>query len=90
DRQTGIAPSRSAILGLLSASLGINRKDESKLLQLQQSVLVATKQLVPSMLLRDFHTAQVHSKRKNITHPTRRSELAEKDQNTILSSRDYR
>ncbi|HDA9437335.1 type I-E CRISPR-associated protein Cas5/CasD [Proteus mirabilis] len=90
DRQTGITPSRSAILGLLSASLGINRKDESKLLQLQQSVLVATKQLVPSMLLRDFHTAQVPSKRKNITHPTRRSELAEKDQNTILSSRDYR
>ncbi len=39
DRQTGIAPSRSAILGLLSASLGINRKDESKLLQLQQNNL---------------------------------------------------
>ena len=80
DRQTGGSSfTFSYFRALLSASLGINRKDESKLLQLQQSVLVATKQLVPSMLLRDFHTAQVPSKRKNITHPTRRSELAEKE-----------
>lgn len=90
DRQTGLAPSRSAILGLLGAALGIKREDDNTLAQLQQSILVAAKQLVPSTLLRDFHTAQVPSARKNITHTTRHSELAEKDLNTILSSRDYR
>ncbi|MGA3699795.1 type I-E CRISPR-associated protein Cas5/CasD [Enterobacteriaceae bacterium TYF_5] len=90
DRQTGLVPSRSAILGLLGAALGIKREDENKLIQLQQSILVAAKQFVPSTLLRDFHTSQVPSFRKNITHATRRSELAEKELNTILSSRDYR
>lgn len=90
DRQTGLAPSRSAILGFLGAALGIKREDELALTQLQQSVLVAVKQIVPSTLLRDYHTAQVPSARKNIIHSTRRSELAEKDLNTVLSNRDYR
>ncbi|WP_100158468.1 type I-E CRISPR-associated protein Cas5/CasD [Proteus columbae] len=90
DRQTGLAPSRSAILGFLGAALGIKREDEQKLVQLQQSILIATKQIVPSTLLRDFHTAQVPSTRKNVIHSTRRSELAERDLNTVLSSRDYR
>jgi CRISPR system Cascade subunit CasD len=42
------------------------------------------------ILLRDYHTTQVPSDRKGVTHYTRKSELAMEELNTILSSRDYR
>lgn len=90
DRQTELAPSRSAILGFLGAALGIKREQEEELAKLQQSVSIAVKQTVPSSLLRDYHTTQVPSTRKNVHHATRKSELEQKDLNTILSSRDYR
>ena len=43
------------------------------------------------VLMRDYHTTQVPSAKKGVSHDTRRSELAKKEElNTILSSRDYR
>lgn len=90
DRPTGIYPGRSAIIGLLAAALGIRRSEEERQTQLNSSVKIAVKQLVPSSLLRDYHTTQVPSTRRNVRHLTRRSELAEDRLNTILSSRDYR
>jgi len=90
DRATGLHPTRSAILGLLGAALGIKRDDETGLLALQNSVLVAVKQSTPTSLLRDYHTTQVPSHNKKFVHLTRKSELQEDKLNTILSSRDYR
>lgn len=90
DRPTGIKPTRSALLGLLGAALGIKRSDEGELRALQSSVTFAVKQCVPSSLLRDYHTTQVPSQQKNVVHQTRQSELAQDKLNTILSSRDYR
>lgn len=90
DRPTGLHPSRSAILGLLGAALGIKSDDTKALDTLQNSVKVAVKQCAPSSLLRDYHTTQVPSHNKKVTHYTRRSELLEDKQNTVLSSRDYR
>ncbi|OTA20232.1 type I-E CRISPR-associated protein Cas5/CasD [Xenorhabdus beddingii] len=91
SRPTGICPTRSAILGLLGAALGIRRDDETQLAALQQSVKVAIKQIVPGSLMRDYHTAQVPSQEKKQTHLTRQSELSDKFKlNTVLSSRDYR
>lgn len=90
DRPTGIYPGRSAIVGLLAAALGIRRSEEERQAQLNASVVIAVKQLAPSSLLRDYHTAQVPTSRRNVRHLTRKSELGEDKLNTILSSRDYR
>jgi CRISPR system Cascade subunit CasD len=90
DRQTAVQPTRSAILGLLGAALGIKREDEPQLKALQQCVAIAIKQTVPGSLIRDYHTTQVPSNSNKIKHYTRKSELAERKLNTILSSRDYR
>lgn len=90
DRPTGIYPGRSAIIGLLAAALGIRRSEEERQTQLNSSVTIAVKQLMPSSLLRDYHTTQAPSTRRNVRHLTRKSELAEDKLNTILSSRDYR
>ncbi|PHM69419.1 type I-E CRISPR-associated protein Cas5/CasD [Xenorhabdus kozodoii] len=90
SRPTGTYPTRSAILGLLGAALGIRRDDETQLAALQQSVSIAIKQIVSGLLLRDYHTAQVPSQEKKQTHLTRKSELHDKSKlNTVLSSRDY-
>ncbi|MEQ1974347.1 type I-E CRISPR-associated protein Cas5/CasD [Xenorhabdus sp. SGI240] len=90
NRPTGTYPTRSAILGLLGAALGIRRDDETQLMALQQSVKIAIKQIVSGLLMRDYHTSQVPSQEKKQSHPTRKSELRDKSKlNTVLSSRDY-
>ena len=40
--------------------------------------------------MRDYHTTQVPSSRRGVTHLSRKSELGENKLNTILSNRDYR
>jgi len=90
DRATGVQPTRSALLGLLAAGLGIERDKEDALQELQKSVKLAVKQTVPSSLMRDYHTAQAPTHSKKVTHLTRKSELGAEHLNTILSSRDYR
>ncbi|CAM3660505.1 type I-E CRISPR-associated protein Cas5/CasD [Xenorhabdus thuongxuanensis] len=90
SRPTDTYPSRSAILGLLGATLGIRRDDETQLVALQQGIKIAIKQIVSGLLMRDYHTAQVPSQEKKQAHLTRKSELRDKSKlNTILSSRDY-
>ncbi len=90
-RPTGIHPTRSAILGLLGAALGIRRDDETQLAALQQSVNIAIKQIMAGSLMPDYHTTQVPSQDKKRSHRTRKSELNDKaNLNTVLSSRDYR
>lgn len=90
DRPSAMQPTRSAILGLLGAALGIKRDNESGLSDLQQSVQIAVKQSVPSSIMRDYQTTQVPSHNNKIVHRSRKSELGEDKLNTILSSRDYR
>jgi len=83
-------PSKSAIIGLLSAAFGIRRDEEGRLKALGESCSFAVRVDSMGVLLRDYHTTQVPSAKKGVIHYTRRSELATDDLNTILSSRDYR
>jgi len=84
-------PSKSAIIGLLAAALGIRRAEEERQNALAASCAFAVRVDAMGVLLRDYHTTQVPSAKKGVTHYTRRSELAKKEElNTILSSRDYR
>lgn len=93
-RPTFNYPSRSAILGLLGAALGIGRDDEAAHEALSDGLGVAIAVYDDGLLLRDYHTAQVPGggTLKRQPHRTRADELAvPRDAlNTILSTRDYR
>ncbi len=84
-------PSRSALLGLLAAALGIDRQDEANHAALSEACRFGIKQLAPGLTLRDFHTTQVPPATKKTNHRhTRRDELREDKLGTILSFRSYR
>lgn len=89
ERPTADMPSRSALLGLLGAALGIERQAEKTLQSLQTSVCFGVKQVAAGTLLRDYHTAQVPPQRSKVVHYSRQSELSAADLNTVLSKRDY-
>lgn len=94
-RPTFDHPSKSAVMGLIAAAMGIRRDEEERQRELAAGYLMAIRIDGPGILLRDYHTAQVPpaGKGKMKYHfLTRKDELAvPKDElNTILSSRDYR
>lgn len=83
-------PSKSAIIGLMAAALGMRRDEEERQKALTEACAFAVRVDAMGIMLRDYHTAQVPPEKKGITRHTRYSELASEDLNTILSSRDYR
>lgn len=88
-------PSRSAILGLIAASLGVRREDTETLKRIAASYALAIAVESSGTLLRDYHTTAVppSGKGKNRRHyATRKDELSgpRDGLSTILSSRDYR
>lgn len=89
-RPTRSHPSRTAILGLLAAALGIRRDQEDELLALDGSAGVAVRLDLPGELLRDYHTTQVAPEGKKLRYRTRSDELNSERLHTILSQRDYR
>jgi CRISPR system Cascade subunit CasD len=92
SRHTANYPSKSAILGLIGAALGIERHDEAMQSRLQQGYALAVEVLSTGQLLRDYHTAQVPDSVGKFTYRTRRDELVlgKERLGTILSSREYR
>lgn len=85
-------PSKSAIIGLLAAALGIRREEEERQKNLAGAFSYAVRVDAMGFLLRDYHTIQVPSSgtgRNRRIFYTRRAELGQADLNTILSSRDY-
>jgi CRISPR system Cascade subunit CasD len=94
-RPTFDHPSRSAILGLLAAAIGIRRDEEERLSALSNAYRMAIRVDAPGVLLRDYHTSQVPPAgrgRKKHSFASRREELAirREDLSTVLSTRDYR
>ena len=88
-RPTRNRPSKSSILGLIAASLGINREQESEHKQLVESLGFSVCVRAPGEYLTDYHTAQVPS--GNLHYASRRNELygTSKKIQTVLSRRDY-
>ncbi len=91
-RHTASYPSKSAVIGLIAAALGIKRNDNEKQLQMQQGYAFAVEVYSQGSLLRDYHTTQVPDSVGNFTYRTRRDELVlgKARLGTILSSREYR
>jgi CRISPR system Cascade subunit CasD len=83
-------PSRSAILGLIGACLGLEREDDGAQEALTQAYHVALLCHSPGRLLADYHTTQVPSAKRGRHFATRAQELAAPELNAILSRRDYR
>ncbi len=92
-RPTHDHPTRSAVLGLVAAALGIRRDEEERLAALSRGYNIGIRLDAPGTLLRDYHTAQVpqSSARRAIReYPTRKDELkAPVNISTILSAREY-
>ena len=89
-RPTAAWPGRSAIIGLLSAAMGIRRDEEKRLRELADACGVAVCVENSGELLRDYHTIQVPPERRGVRYLTRRDELNSETLNTLLSQRDYR
>ena len=83
-------PSKSAVLGLLAAALGVRRDEEERHKALAGGYAMAVRVDTTGELLRDYHTSQVPPAWRGVSYHTRRDELACEKVNTILSQRDYR
>ena len=92
ERPATPQPSRSALLGLLAAALGLQREDPAQT-ALAEDYGTAVCVEAGGSSLRDYHTAQVPGSVALKRHPahTRREEVLAGggDLNTILSSREY-
>lgn len=89
-------PSRSAVLGLVAAGLGLTRADQAGHDALDTGYGVAVRVDVPGRLMIDYHTAQSlpQSEVKRARPATRRDVIRHGEQHhrleTILSTREYR
>ncbi len=92
-RHTLGVPTRSGILGLLAAALGIRRHESQRFQELESAYGLALRIDAPGRLLRDFHTVQAPKPPKKRVLHTRKEELAVEELGgslkTILSTRDY-
>lgn len=89
-RSSSVPPSKSAIVGLLGAALGIRRDEEERHRQLAAACGMAVRIDARGELLRDYHTAQASSAKGKRKFFTRADELSSPELHTILSQRDYR
>ncbi len=91
-RSTALHPTRSALLGLLAAALGLRRDAEREHAELARTLRFAVRVESAGVPLSDYHTAQVMAPRRGQAYPTRKSQLRGRraDLETILSRRDYR
>lgn len=89
-RPSDAHPSRTTILGLLAAAVGIRRDQEEALSELDRSVELAMRLDMPGEVLRDYHTTQVPPQGKKLRYYTRADEIRSEKLHTILSQRDYR
>lgn len=89
-RRSAAYPSKSAVMGLVGAALGIRRDAEPAHQELCRSYGFGVKVLSMGTLLQDYHTTQVPPTLKNQVFHTRKDELAAPKLGTILSTREYR
>lgn len=82
-------PSRSAVLGMIAAALGIRRNDEEVQNRLQAGYGFAVMVLNPGTMIHDFHTVQSASIKKMNHVMTRRDEMNLGDPDTVISRREY-
>jgi CRISPR system Cascade subunit CasD len=90
QRGTFDRPTRSAVLGLVGACLGLDRADEDAQAALTAGYGLAIRAEAAGRLLADYHTAQMPPTRRGRRFATRAEELTAEELSTVLSRRDYR
>ncbi len=90
SRHSAVHPSRSAMLGLLGAALGIQRDDDAGQQALIKGYRFGIKLECAGSPLRDYHTVQVGVLPRKFQFRSRRQELMADKVDTILSTREYR
>ena len=91
ERDASAQPSRSAILGLVAASLGVRRDQEHEQARLVQTLGLGVRLCAHGIGMRDFHTAQRAKSIARARHlHTRKDELAHDNIDTVISYRAYR
>jgi CRISPR system Cascade subunit CasD len=91
-RHSEIKPSKSALVGLLAAALGITREQDAEQQALANGYRFGIKMLSTGQVMRDYHTAQAPDSVGKFRYRTRRDELVvgRARLGTVLSSREYR
>lgn len=91
SRHSQYGPSKSAVMGMVAAALGIKREDEQQHIALNQNYQLATA-LQSGYLLRDYHTVTAADSVGKFRYRTRRDELTVGHDrlHTVLTSREYR
>lgn len=89
-RHSAVHPSRSALLGLLGAALGIERDDDARQQALTRGYRFGIKLECVGSPMRDYHTIQSGVAARKVRFRTRRQELLADKIETILSGREYR
>lgn len=95
-RPSFVHPSKSAIIGLCAAALGIRRDEEERQQRLAESCSFAVRVDSMGILLRDYHTSEVPrgdgfaTRRREIHAVLDQKRSGTQFKGTILSSRDYR
>ncbi len=90
ERDTAAHPTRSAVLGLCAAALGLPREAEEELLALNQSLGYAVRVDHAGDIMRDYHTAQAPRGTRARDKATRRDEIAYGKLEATLTKRQYR
>lgn len=89
QRGTVNRPSRSTLLGLAGAALGILRADAAGQRKLSDSFSTSTRTLSSGVLVRDYHTYQ-SVPQSRVQFATRREALASGEAVTSITEREYR
>jgi CRISPR system Cascade subunit CasD len=91
-RHSEVKPSKSAIIGLLAAALGITREQDDEQQALASGYRFAVKMHSGGHVMRDYHTAQAPDSVGKFRYRTRRDELVagRARLGTVLSTREYR
>lgn len=91
-RPSDAHPSKSAIIGMIAAALGIRRDEEERQVELNRGYRMAVRVDASGELMRDYHTVQTPTAERGVSYATRRDELRHSPLklNTLISTRDYR
>jgi CRISPR system Cascade subunit CasD len=91
-RHSEVKPSKSALIGLLAAAMGITREQHKQQQALADGYRFGIKMLSSGHVMRDYHTAQAPDSVGKFRYRTRRDELVagRARLGTVLSTREYR
>jgi len=92
-RHSAAYPSKSALLGLLGAALGVRRDDGDAQARLNAGYVFGVKLCSAGFPLRDYHTVQSPKSKAKVRYYTRRDEVERGELNiepALLTEREYR